>query len=82
MLDYDTKFDRRESTTVLHVEEVCELARSRLGGCEIESVSVLTGGFVNSNYRLVLRDHCSLVLRIAAKGISRARSACRTIGGK
>jgi aminoglycoside phosphotransferase (APT) family kinase protein len=67
MLDYNTKFDRRESTTVLHVEEVRELARSRLGGCEIESVSVLTGGFVNSNYRLVLRDHCSLVLRIAAR---------------
>jgi aminoglycoside phosphotransferase (APT) family kinase protein len=67
MLDYNTKFDRRKSTTVLDVKEIRELARSRLGGCEIESVSVLTGGFVNSNYRLVLRDHRSLVLRVAAR---------------
>lgn len=67
MLDYNTKFDRRESTTVLDGEEIRELVRSRLGGFEIESVSVLTGGFVNSNYRLVLRDNRSLVLRIAAR---------------
>jgi aminoglycoside phosphotransferase (APT) family kinase protein len=67
MLDYGTKFDRRKSTTVLDVKEIRELARSRLGGCEIESVSVLTGGFVNSNYRLVLRDHRSLALRVAAR---------------
>jgi hypothetical protein len=57
MLDYNSKFDRRKSTMVLDVKEILELGRSRLGGCEIESVSVLTGGFVNSNYRLVLRDH-------------------------
>jgi hypothetical protein len=43
MLDYNTKFDRREPTAVLDVEEIRELVRSRLGGCEIESVSVLTG---------------------------------------
>ena len=67
MLDYNTKFDRRESTAVLDEEEIRELVRSRLGGSEIESVSVLTGGFVNSNYRLVLRDRRSLVLRIAAR---------------
>src|ERR1700751_5495782 len=67
MLDYNTKFDRRESTAVLDAEEIRELVLSRLGGSEIESVSVLTGGFVNSNYRLVLRDHRSLVLRIAAR---------------
>src|SRR5215472_1894940 len=67
MLDYNTKFDRRESTTVLDEAEIRELVRSYLGGSEIESVSVLTGGFVNSNYRLVLPDHRSLVLRIAAR---------------
>jgi aminoglycoside phosphotransferase (APT) family kinase protein len=67
MLDYNTKFDRRQSTTVLDGEEIRELVRSRLGGFEIESVSVLKGGFVNSNYRLVLRDHRSLVLRIVAR---------------
>ncbi|HYZ74993.1 MAG TPA: phosphotransferase [Chthoniobacterales bacterium] len=67
MLDYNTKFDRREPSTVLDVEEVRELVRSRLGDFEIESVSMLTGGFVNSNYRLVLPDHRSLVLRIAAR---------------
>lgn len=67
MLDYNTKFDRRESTAVLDVAEIRELVCSRLGGLEIESVSVLTGGFVNSNYRLVLRDHRSLVLRIGAR---------------
>jgi aminoglycoside phosphotransferase (APT) family kinase protein len=67
MVDYNTKFDRRESTAVLDEEEIPELVRSRLGGSEIESVSVLTGGFINSNYRLVLRDHRSLVLRIAAR---------------
>jgi len=67
MIDFNTKFDRRESTSVLDEEEICELVRSHLGGPEIESVSVLTGGFDNSNYRLVLRDHRSLVLRIAAR---------------
>jgi aminoglycoside phosphotransferase (APT) family kinase protein len=67
MLDYNTKFDRRESTAVLDGAEIRELVRSRLGGSEIESVSVLAGGFVNSNHRLVLRDRRSLVLRIAAK---------------
>ena len=67
MLDYNTKFDRAEPTTVLDGEEIRELIRSRLSGFEIESLWVLTGGFVNSNYRLVLRDHRSLVLRIAAR---------------
>ncbi|MBV9877642.1 MAG: aminoglycoside phosphotransferase family protein [Verrucomicrobia bacterium] len=67
MLDYNTKFDRRESTTILDEAEIRGLVRSHLGGSEIESVSVLTGGFVNSNYRLVLPDRRSLVLRIAAR---------------
>jgi aminoglycoside phosphotransferase (APT) family kinase protein len=68
MLDYNTKFDRRESATVLNVEEIRELVSSLTNGSEIESVSLLTGGFINSNYRLVLRDNTSLVLRIAARG--------------
>jgi hypothetical protein len=49
MLDYNTKFDRRESATVLGVEEIRELVSSFLNGSEIESVSLLTGGFINSN---------------------------------
>ncbi|MBV8375835.1 MAG: phosphotransferase [Verrucomicrobia bacterium] len=67
MLDYNTKFDRRESTEVLGEDEIRGLVSSHLGGSEIESISVLTGGFVNSNYRLLLRDQRSLVLRIAAR---------------
>jgi len=66
MLDYNTKFDRRESTKVLDEDEIHELVRSHLGS-GIESVSVLAGGFVNSNYRLVLRDRTSLLLRVAAR---------------
>ena len=65
MLDYNTKFDRRDSTKILDEDEIRELVRSHLGS-RIESVSMLTGGFVNSNYRLVLPDR-SLVLRIAAR---------------
>jgi len=68
MLDYNTKFDRREATTVLDVEEIRELVSSLINGSQIESVSLLAGGFINSNYRLVLRDKTSLVLRIAARG--------------
>jgi aminoglycoside phosphotransferase (APT) family kinase protein len=67
MLDYNTKFDRRESTTVLDAEEIRDLVRPQVNASQIESVSVLTGGFVNSNYRLMLRNHGSLVLRIAAR---------------
>ena len=67
MLDYNTKFDRREPTAALDVEEIRELVSSQLNGSEIESVSLLSGGFVNSNYRLALRDRTSLVLRIAAR---------------
>jgi len=67
MLDFNTKFDRPESTAVLGLDEIRELVSSRLSGSEIESVSLLAGGFVNSNYRLVLRDSTSLVLRIASK---------------
>src|SRR5689334_7668790 len=67
MLDYNTKFDRRESPIVLDLDRIRELVSSHLRGPEIVSVSLLTGGFINSNYRLVLPDHRSLVLRIAAR---------------
>jgi fructokinase len=67
MLDYNTKFDRRESPTVFGVPEIRELVSSRIRSCEIDSVSLLAGGFMNSNYRLVLRDNTSLVLRISAR---------------
>ena len=46
MLDYNTKFDRRESTTVFNEAEIRELVRSHLGGSEIESVLVFTGGLL------------------------------------
>ena len=67
MLDYNTKFDRRVSTTVFDEKEIRELVSSRLNASEIESVSLLAGGFMNSNYRLRLRDNASLVLRISAR---------------
>lgn len=67
MLDYNTKFDRRDSPTVLDLQSIRELVRSHLKGSEIESVALLTGGFMNSNYRLLLRDGTSLVLRISAR---------------
>jgi aminoglycoside phosphotransferase (APT) family kinase protein len=65
MLDYNTKFDRRGSTTVFALEEIRELVSSWLNPSEIESVSLLTGGFMNSNYRLRLRNNTSVVLRVA-----------------
>src|SRR5260370_35502756 len=67
MLDYDTKFDRRERLVVLDVHQVRELVSAKLNGSEIESISLLTGGFMNSNYRIVLRDNTSLVLRIPSR---------------
>jgi aminoglycoside phosphotransferase (APT) family kinase protein len=67
MLDYNTKFDRRESTTILDVEEIRGLVSSLLNPSEIQSVSLLAGGFINSSYRLLLRDNTSLVLRISAR---------------
>lgn len=67
MLDYDTKFDRRELLAVLDVHQVRELVSSKLNGSEIKSISLLAGGFMNSNYRIVLRDNTSLVLRISAR---------------
>jgi aminoglycoside phosphotransferase (APT) family kinase protein len=67
MLDYNKKFDRRVSPIVLDFDGIRELVSSHLRGREIVSVSLLTGGFVNSNYRVVLSDHLSLVLRIAAR---------------
>jgi hypothetical protein len=54
MLDYKTKFDRRKSPTVLDLQSIRDLVTSHLKSSEIESVSFLTGGFMNSNYRLLL----------------------------
>jgi aminoglycoside phosphotransferase (APT) family kinase protein len=67
MLDYDTKFDRRELLAVLDVQQVRELVSAKLNGFEIKSISLLAGGFMNSNYRIVLRDNTSLVLRISSR---------------
>jgi aminoglycoside phosphotransferase (APT) family kinase protein len=67
MLDYDTKFDRRELLAVLDVQEVRELVRAKFNCSEIKSISLLAGGFMNSNYRIVLRDNTSLVLRISSR---------------
>ena len=67
MLDYNSKFDRREPAVALSVEEIHELTRSHLPDSQIESVSFLAGGFMNSNYRVVLRDRTSLVLRISSR---------------
>jgi hypothetical protein len=67
MLDYNTKFDRRDSPTILDLQSIRELVSPHLRSSEIESVALLTGGFMNSNYRLFLRDGASLVLRISAR---------------
>jgi len=67
MLDYYTKFDQRESPTVLDLQSIRELISSRLKSSEIASITLLAGGFMNSNYRLVLGDGTSLVLRISAR---------------
>jgi aminoglycoside phosphotransferase (APT) family kinase protein len=67
MLDYNTKFDRRDSPTVLDLQSIRELVRSHLKSSKIASVTLLTGGFINTNYRLWLRDGTSLVLRISAR---------------
>ena len=67
MLDYNTKFDRRESSTLLGVDAIRQLVSWHLKDSEIDSVALLGGGFINSNYRLVLRNGRSLVLRISAR---------------
>jgi aminoglycoside phosphotransferase (APT) family kinase protein len=84
MLDYSTKFDRREPATVFDDKRIRELVSSRLNGSEIQSVSLLTGGFMNSNYRLRLRDNTSLVLRIAARGanLKKELSVLRHVQGR
>jgi len=69
MVDYNAKFDRREAPALLSVEAIRELVSSHLGTSEVDSVSVLTGGFMNSNYRLRLRDNTSLVFRISARSV-------------
>ena len=67
MLDYNTKFDRHQSPPVLDLQSIRDLVSSHIRSSEIESVSLLAGGFINSNYRLWLRDGTSLVLRISAR---------------
>ena len=67
MLDYNTKFDLRKSPTVLDLQSIRDLVASHLKSSEIASVTLLTGGFINTNYRLWLRDGTSLVLRISAR---------------
>jgi aminoglycoside phosphotransferase (APT) family kinase protein len=67
MLDYNTKFDRRKSPTLLDLQSIRDLVTWHLNGSEIESVTLLNGGFINTNYRLRLRDGTSLVLRISAR---------------
>jgi aminoglycoside phosphotransferase (APT) family kinase protein len=67
MLDYNTKFDRKQSPTILDLQSIRDLVSPHLRSSEIESVALLTGGFMNSNYRLVLGDDTSLVLRISAR---------------
>ena len=69
MLDYNTKFDRKQSPTLLDLQSIRDLVSSHLNGSEIASVTLLTGGFINTNYRLWLRDGTSLVLRISARSI-------------
>jgi hypothetical protein len=67
MIDYNEKFDRREPTLSLSINEIRELVDPYLEASKIKTISLLAGGFINSNYRLHLEDDSSLVLRISAK---------------
>jgi aminoglycoside phosphotransferase (APT) family kinase protein len=67
MLDYDSKFDRRNCLVSLDINAIRELVEPYIVGSEIESAYLLAGGFANSNYRLILRDQRSIVLRLSAK---------------
>jgi hypothetical protein len=49
------------------VDAIRQLVSWHLKDSEIDSVALLGGGFINSNYRLVLRNGRSLVLRISAR---------------
>jgi hypothetical protein len=66
-LDYNSKFDRKQSPTILDLQSIRDLVSPHLRSSEIESVGLLSGGFMNSNYRLLLGDGTSLVLRISAR---------------
>jgi aminoglycoside phosphotransferase (APT) family kinase protein len=66
-LDYNAKFDRRSPPLSLAISEIQELVGSHLTAADIQSVSLLAGGFINTNYRLILRDDSSLVLRVSTK---------------
>lgn len=76
MLDYSTKFDRKQSPTILDLQSIRDLVSSRLRSSEIESISLLAGGFMNSNYRIVLRDNTSLVLRISSRRADLKKELC------
>ena len=65
MIDYNEKFGRRAPAVSLNIDEIRELVDPSLEGSRIKSISLLGGGFVNSNYRLHLADNTSLVLRIS-----------------
>ncbi|MBV8586279.1 MAG: aminoglycoside phosphotransferase family protein [Verrucomicrobia bacterium] len=67
MFDFDTKFDRRECPISLEINAIRKLVEPYTASSKIESAYLLTGGFVNSNYRLILCDQRSMVLRISAK---------------
>jgi len=54
VIDYNEKFGRRAPAVSLNIDEIRELVDPSLEGSRIKSISLLGGGFVNSNYRLHL----------------------------
>jgi aminoglycoside phosphotransferase (APT) family kinase protein len=79
VIDYNEKFGRRAPAVSLNIDEIRELVDPSLEGSRIESISLLGGGFVNSNYRLHLADITSLVLRISAKLVREFRNELRVL---
>ena len=79
MIDYNDKFDRREPTVALNINEIRELVDSHLDGSKIRAVFLLAGGFINSNYRLHLQDSTSLVLRISTKPLAEFRKELQVL---
>jgi hypothetical protein len=79
MIDYNEKFDRRVAPIALRLDHIEDLVRPYLQNIPIRDVSLLEGGFVNSNYRLRLINDASLVLRISARSATEFRKELRAL---
>ena len=79
MIDFNDKFDRQEPPVALNFDEIRELVNPHLLGAKVGAISLLGGGFANSNYRLHLEDNTSVVLRISTKPLSEFRKELQVL---